>query len=419
MLTATTAPARLLAGLAALLLLSALAAACAADNPNINVESNEYFRPPAPERPEPVTATNGEEEAPASQDAAEEDDGTEMAEQQAEDDSTISIDDEAGSEEQSQAEPAPAPQADDVVRRYRNPVYGYSFELVCPPFCNASANGIDEVGFGAADLRAVVAVSVYRPPADSAGDIPQRLIRDAVSISDAVDLESARSTLTTPNGVDAVLFEWDDDQRAVGGLRVHWKGWVAPIGGLFYVVRGGAADDDWDAAADAVDRVLNTFSAPIEAIAEPGAYNRFDFEIAYEPADFRAAEYGQPLDNPATSAAGALVLSDTGSVVAVLAWEEIGEAFFNAERAIERTLQDLLGVELGTGAREADQIDGRDAQTTITLTALGAGQVQIASWAWYCPQQGREFAFHYIDEDDPRAAAAPLLASFRCSVGGD
>lgn len=265
MLTATTASARLLAGLAALLLFS-LAAACAADNPNINVESNEYFRAPAPERPEPVTATNDQEEAPAQQDAAEEGDEAEAAEQQAEDDSTISIDDEDGSEEQSQAEPAPAPQADDVVRRYRNPVYGYSFELVCPPFCNASANGIDEVGFGAADLRAVVAVSVYRPPADSAGDIPQQLIREAVNISDAVDLESARSTLTTPNGVDAVLFEWDDDQRAVGGLRVHWKGWVAPIGGLFYVVRGGAADDDWDAAANAVDRVLNTFSAPIEEI---------------------------------------------------------------------------------------------------------------------------------------------------------
>ncbi len=418
MLTATTAPARLLAGLAALIFLAALAAACAADNPNVNVESNEYFRAPAPERPEPVTATNGREEAPA-QDAAEEDADTEAAEEQAEDDSTISLDDEADSEEQSQAEPAPPPQADDVVRRYRNPVYGYSFELVCPPFCNASANGVDEVGFGAADLRAVVAVSVYSPPADSSGDIPQRLLRDSVNISDAVDLESARSTLTTPNGVDAVLFEWDDDQRAVGGLRVHWKGWVAPIGGLFYVVRGGAADEDWEAAAEAVDRVLNTFSAPIEAIAEPGAYNRFDFAVAYDPADLRAAEYGQPLDNPATAAAGALVLSDAGSVVAVLAWEEIGEAFFNAERAIERTLQDLLGVELGTGAREADQIDGRDAQTTITLTTFGANQVQIASWAWYCPRQGREFSLHYIDADDPRAAADPLLASFRCSVGGN
>ena len=418
MLTATPALLRLLAGFVALALVSVLAAACAAGNPNLNIESDEYFRPPAPERPQPITATSDQEEAPA-QDAAQEDAGVEAAEQETADDSTISVDDQADAQEQSQTEPASAPQAEDVVRRYRNPVYGYSFELVCPPFCNATANGVDEVGFGAADLRAVVAVSVYRPPADSSGDIPQQLIREAVNISDAVDLESARSSLTTPNGVDAVLFEWDDDQRAVGGLRVHWKGWVAPIGGLFYVVRGGAAADDWDAAAGAVNRVLDTFSAPIEAVAEPGAYNRFDFAVSYDPADFRAAEYGQPLDNPATSAAGALVLSDIGSVVAVLAWEEIGEAFFNAERAIERTLQDLLGVELGTGARETDQIDGREAQTTITLTTFGANQVQIASWAWYCPQQGREFSLHYIDEDDPREAAASLLASFRCSAGGE
>ena len=112
------------------------------------------------------------------------------------------------------------------------------------------------------------------------------------------------------------------------------------------------------------------------------------------------------------------MLANSNSVIAVLAWEEIGAAFFDAEIAIERTLQDLLGIELGTGAREADEIDGQTAQTTITLTALGADQVQIASWAWYCPQGGREFALHYIDADDPRGAAAELIDSFRCSTGG-
>ena len=37
--------------------------------------------------------------------------------------------------------------AEDIVRRYRNPTYGYSLELVCGPFCDINAGGVDRVGF--------------------------------------------------------------------------------------------------------------------------------------------------------------------------------------------------------------------------------------------------------------------------------
>lgn len=389
------------------------AAACAADNPNVNVESNEYFRPPPPERVEPITAQTDEGEEAADDEApAEADDepaGGDAAVEEAAD---------QGAQAEGEDAAAPAPRAEDIVRRYRNPVYGYSFELVCPPFCDPTSNGVDEVGFRADGLQAIVAASVLTPPADEEGDVAERLIRETLNVPDTVDLTAGRTVRRSANGVDAVVFEWEEDNRAVGGIQVRWKGWIAPIGGLYYIVRGGAAVADWDAIAEAVERMLNTFTAPIEAISEPGTYNRFGFEVAYDAAEFRPAEYGQPTTNPATDAAGAFVLANSNSVIAVLAWEEIGAAFFDAEIAIERTLQDLLGIELGTGAREADEIDGQMAQTTITLTALGADQVQIASWAWYCPQGGREFALHYIDIEDPRGAAAELIESFRCSTGG-
>lgn len=390
------------------------AAACAADNPNVNVESNEYFRPPPPERVEPITAQTDEDEAAAE------------AEEPAEADDEPAAEDAAGEEageQEAQAEEeedaaAPAASAQDIVRRYRNPVYGYSFELVCPPFCDPTSNGVDEVGFRADGLQAIVAATVLTPPVDGEGDVAERLIRETLQVPDAVDLAAGRTVRRAANGVDADVFDWEEDNRAVGGIHVRWKSWIAPIGGLYYIVRGGAAVADWDGIAEALDRVLDTFTAPIEAISEPGTYNRFGFEVAYDAEEFRPAEYGQPPANPATDAAGAFVLANSNSVIAVLAWEEIGAAFFDAEVAIERTLQDLLGIELGTGAREADEIDGQTAQTTITVTTLGADQVQIASWAWYCPQDGREFALHYIDVEDPRAAAAEMIDSFRCSAGG-
>ena len=408
-------PAAMLVLLLALMLASLLAAAACASNPNVNVESDEYFRPAAPETaavaPEPATETDEQGDQTAADD---EPDASEQPEQDAPAEQSDEAD--AAAQEDEETTPAPAPQADDVVRRFRSPVYGYSFELVCPPFCDPTSNGVDEVGFGSTTQRALVAVSVHEPPAAADGDAAEVLLRRAGQIPDAVDVSAGREAYDAA-GFPGALFDWEDDRRATGGLLVRWRALVVPVGGLYYVIRGGAVSEDWDAVADALDRVVRTFTAPPEALAQPGLYNRFGFEIAYDVAD-RLQEYGQPTSNPATDAAGAFVLADESAVFAVLAWEEVGQAFFDAERAIERTLSDLLGIELGTGARDADEVDGQAAQTTITLTQIGADQVQVASWAWYCPAVGREFALHVLDEDDPRGVAADLIASFRCDAGG-
>lgn len=396
----------------AMFLLSALmlAAAACASNPNVNVESDEYFRPPAPESA--FVAPSREASAEDQSDEAASADETAESQQDAVAGESGGTEADAGREEaQAQAD---APQAEDVVRRYRSPVYGYSFELVCPPFCDATSNGVDEVGFGSTTHRTLVAVSVYEPPASAEGDAAEALLRRAGQIPDAVDVSAEREAYNVA-GFEGEAFSWEDDRRATGGLLVRWRALVVPAGGLYYVVRAGAVSEDWDAVAVAIDRAMRTFTAPPEALAQPGLYNRFGFEVAYDVAN-RPQEYGQPTSNPAADAAGAFVLADDSAVFAVLAWEEIGQAFFDAERAIERTLSDLLGIELGTGAREADEVDGQAAATTITVTQIGADQVQVASWAWYCPAGGREFALHVIDADDPRALAAGLLDSFRCDV---
>lgn len=394
-----------------------LAAAACASNPNVNVESDEYFRPAAPETAAsaPAAEADDQEDQAAPADDPAESGQPEQAEQDAPAEQSDDADD-ADAVAQEDEAPAPVPQAEDVVRRYRSPVYGYSFELVCPPFCDPTSNGVDEVGFGSTTQRALVAVSVYEPPAAADGDAAEALLRRAGQIPDAVDVSTGREAYDVA-GFPGEIFDWEDDRRATGGLLVRWRALVVPAGGLYYVVRGGAVSEDWDAVADALDRAVRTFTAPPEALAQPGLYNRFGFEIAYDVAD-RPQEYGQPTSNPATDAAGAFVIADESAVFAVLAWEEVGQAFFDAERAIERTLSDLLGIELGTGARDADEVDGQAAQTTITLTQIGADQVQVASWAWYCPDGGREFALHVLDADDPRAIAADLIGSFRCGAGG-
>lgn len=422
-------PPRILLALAALLVfLTALFAAACAGNPNEHIEADQYFRQPAP----------GAQQQDADQ-AADQGDADQQAstDQQTNQQAGQSTDQPAAEQQQqssSQAEPAaedaqsdtqdapddqqpaaPPPRADDVLRRYLNPSYGYSLELICPPFCDPTSNGIDRATFLADTGRALLEIRVSEIiPDDQLDDF----WRESLAVPEFVETPQREQVelALTPN--PGWRYAWDEDRRAMGGFLVRWQATYVQIGGLLYLLRGGAVEEDYEATLPALTRAFDSFIAPIEAMAVPGRYERFDFLFEYATS-YISVEYGLPTANPATFDAGIIVLQSTQALNAVLVWEAIGAAFHDPDVAIERTLADALGAEPQSDYRDARTVDGRGTRLALSQTALGEGLVQIASFAWYCDESGREFVLHMLDNDDPEAAADTLLDGFRCQLGGE
>lgn len=404
--------------LLALTALIALLAAACGGNPNEHIEADEFFRPSAPNSEqqqtaqEPTTAAPQQEQQQAQQtpqtDAqAEPDDAAQPAPQEPQQQSA-----DQDAPEQQQAAPPP-PRADDVLRRYLNPSYGYSLDLICPPFCDPSSNGIDRATFLADTGRALVEVRVSETvPDDQLDDF----WRESLAVPEFVETPAREQIEIALLGVPAWRYEWDEDRRATGGFQVRWQAIYIELGGLLYLLRGGAVLEDYEDALPALTRAFDSFVAPPDAAAAPGRYTRFDFLFDYG-LSYITLEYGLPTDNPATFDAGIVVLQSEQALEAILVWETIGAAFYNADSAITDTLLETLGVETQSDFRDARSVDGRETRLALSQTPLGEGIVQIASFAWYCTESGREFVLHMLDNDDPEAAADSLLDGFRCETG--
>ena len=417
------------AGLAALLILIAFLAVACGSNPNEHIQSNEFFRPAADggselsstaddaeqsgqEQGESAAQTEeaeGAEQQSTSTDQADRADQQE-AQQEAAADEQAEQDDEDSSPSQ---DAGPIETSDDIVRRYTNPSYGYSFELICSPFCDPNSNGIDRVSFLSETGRALIGVDVVQDD----GTDSETLLRSALSLPDGVEFDAVADT-TTVTGEAAEQFDWDEDRRATGGFQVRWHALLVRVQDVAIVLRAGAVLEDYEGVASALDRALTTFILPLELTARPGRYDRFDFVIGYDPADV-SQEFGQPTSNPPSAEAGIFVLQSATALKAVLTWQVLGEAFYDGDTAIQQSLRDSLGIENVSGQREWGSIDGQPARTGETETQFGEGLMKIQSFAWYCRDGGREFALHVLDPDDPESVALPLIESFRCSADSD
>ena len=407
----------------AIVALAALLATACGSNPNENVEANEYFRPDSEQAEQ--TAAQAQEDAQQEQQAAAEAQDQEQAEGQSEQTAT-----EQDQQSQTQQEPdaqqesseqqsdddddapsAPGIEtADNVIRRYASPTYGYSIELICSPFCEASSNGIDRVTFLSETGRALIAVHAV---ADTGQD-PEVLLRDVLGLPDGIEIVS-RDAATMMTGEAAERIVWEEDRRATGGFLVRWQAYVTTVDEIAFIIRAGAVADDYDAVEPALERALATFILPQEVNAAPGVYERFGFSVHYNTNDF-AQEFGQPTINPPNEDSGIFVLQTETALRAVLIWQAIGQAFYDGDTALERTLNEALGMSGLFDLRDGDSVDGQPSRVGLMQTQLGEGIVQIRSYAWYCVNGGREFVLHVLDPDDPESIALPLLDSFRCNA---
>ena len=402
----------------ALLLLMAVVVACGS-SPNEHVQSNELFRPPAEgdqqsaadaaDRGQQTQERASEESAQDQSQSAQETDQTEST-----DDQQQSADDRNQQEDDGAQSPAdddgPLETSEDIVRRYSNPSYGYSFELICSPFCNPNSNGIDRVSFVSETGRALIGVDVVLDD----GSDSETLLRSALSLPDNVEF-SLREETTTVTGEPAVRFDWEEDRRATGGFQVRWHALFVPVQEVIMILRAGAVLENYDGVAPALERALASFILPLELTARPGRYDRFNFVIAYDIADV-TQEFGQPTNNPPSEEAGVFVLQSSSALKAVLTWQVLGEAFYDGDTAIQQSLRDALGIENIAGLTDGGEVDGQPARTGETETQFGEGVMKIQSYAWYCRAGGREFALHVLDPDDPESVALPLIESFRCDA---
>ena len=415
---------RALAAIVALVV-ALLVVACGS-NPNEHVQSNEFFRPSAnseEQQSETVAQDQSEDEA-AEQDSQESEDSSEQmqdadeaqdseTEESTESASTAEDQQEASEDEDQQDDPEPAAPLDtseDIVRRYSNPSYGYSFELICSPFCDPNSNGVDRVSFLSETGRALIGVDVV---IDDESE-NEALLRSALPLGEGVEFASV-SEVSTVTGEAAQRFEWEEDRRATGGFQVRWNALLVRTGGVAIVLRAGAVSDDYEGVSEALERALTSFILPLELTARPGRYERFGFVIEYDTADV-SQEFGQPTNNPPSSESGIFVLQSSSALKAVLTWQVLGEAFYDGDTAIEQSLRDSLGIENVTGQADWGEVDGRPARTGETETQFGEGLMKIQSFAWYCQDGGREFSLHVLDPDDPESVALPLIAGFRCSA---
>ncbi len=416
-----------------LLTLTFVSAACS-ENPNEHAQSNELFRPAAPETRQQVNLSHAAQqqvdqqrdqqgqlgdqaEVQETQEGAAGESSTfdEQPVQPADDDAQAS----RGSPDsdqpiQDQGETAnPLETTEDVIRRYTNPTFGYSLELICSPFCAPTSNGIDRVMFSSETGRALIGVDVHVDD----GSQSESLIRSWFNLGDNIEFSSVEQT-STITGEMAERFNWDEDRRATGGFQVRWHAVLVRAHDLIIALRAGTVIEDYEDVAPALERAIGSLFLPLEIAARPGRYDRFDFVIDYDTADF-AQEFGQPTTNPPTDPSGIFVLQTTTALKAVLTWQILGEVFYDGDNAITQSLLDSLGIENASGFRDAVLVDGRPSRTGETETMFGEGALIIQSYAWYCDDGGREFVLHVLDPEDPESIALQLIEGFRCSAASE
>ncbi len=408
-------PRRLPRGLGVVLFaLAALALLACGGNPNEDVDSNEFSRPSAAAFPaQPRDNAEDTQAGDEIDDSASEGDASEQASDEP---------DGAAADD-----PPPVTEAvdyeidlaDDIVRRYLNAAYGYSLELVCGSFCDATSNALDRVGFLSEDRTALINIEVLRVDPDVPPSFEElEVIWAARNIDNGsfTVLEREVSTLPADGVSPAVLFEWTIDRRATGGFVEHYRTLIAIVGPIAYLINAGGIDENFLDHKPSLDRALETFLARQTPTSLPGVFSRWEFSLPYDATVF-SGELGNRTPTPSFDSGVFIQQADGGRVKILLIWDSISQALFDPDVAIDDALAPTTGVQVDELQRGDASVDGVQARFAIASSVDQAGTPsQIAVYAWYCGDSGRSFVLQSFDEADPLAVLDEALDGFRCSV---
>lgn len=304
--------------------------------------------------------------------------------------------------------------ADDIVRRYRNPTYGYSLELVCGPFCDVNPGGIDRVGFGSETEPTVINVSVRAAPEGGTLEDLETIWRDSVLIGTTPNtLASQEVTLASDGVTPALIVDWEIDRRATGGALERWRTMITQVGPIAYFVNAGALADFFEDLEPFLQQSIDSFLAVPNPESLPGLYTRFDFAVTYDVEDFVGEIPLSGVANQPTANGGRFFHQDAeGQLQFILTWESLSQAIYNADSAIDDESQPpgaVAVVEEERGDFElTDEITGRFAVFTATDAAGNTTPVRVFSW--YCEEGGRSFTLQSLSDAERPA----VLDGFSC-----
>ncbi len=412
---------------AAVLLMTALVAAACGSNPNESVEADQFIRAAVPSSAQSDAGNDDTDTTPADPtDGANDDAGPNGG---ADDDGELppSLPDNQipadGTTDPTTNGDGGLQLADDIVRRYLNSTYGYSLELVCGPFCNVITSGIDRVGFLSDAGTALINIVSQR--ADPTDD-PDLAALEAVWLAETAGNQSfaiqSRQEITfLADGVSpALLLDWTIDRRATGGNEERWRSLIIQVGPIVYFINAGAIADSFADVEPFLQQSLDSFIGRSAPANVPGAYTTWDFVFPYNASSFNL-ELRQIVPNaqPDPNFDGGVFVQQSldGPLEFILTWESIGEALFDADRALTDTLATVVGTQVDETERAEFSLNpdlvGRFALATST-DQQGQTQ-QVGVFAWYCADTGRSFVLQSFHAEDARLLAQPSLDGFLCS----
>lgn len=388
------------------LAIAMLALACSG-NPNEDVEADEFFRPAAA-NVQSAAGDDGESRpGPADDDPA--------GDAPAGDGDTTSSDPDT---------PAPTDDdeidlAEDIVRRYLNGAYGYSLELVCGPFCNATSNALDRVGFLSDDRSTLINIEVVRADAEAPLTLAEleELWHERNETNESfMVLNRVETTLASDGVSPALLFEWTVDRRATGGFEEHYKSLLTQVGPIAYLINAGGIGENFETMEPFLDQALDSFLARPNPPAVPGEFSRWDFLLPYDAEAF-TGEFGNRTPTASFDSGIFLQQAATGPPQLLLIWDSISQSLFDADETLDEVLLPGGGFELTVDERGDTEVDGQPARFAVaTSTDTTGNATRTVAYAWYCEDSGRSFVLQSFDPADPVPRATAALDGFRCTA---
>jgi hypothetical protein len=390
----------------------ALIAVGCSSNANEEIEADEFFRPGVSsfERPTEQAA----DEAPDG--AAEQTDAPEPFEPEGEPAAP------AGDDGAPVGDPADdnLELAEDIVRRYLSVAYGYSLELVCGGFCNATSNALDRVGFLSDDRTSVINIEVLAVDAEAP---PSFEALEAIWAARNVDNESFRvetreETVLPADGVSpALLFEWTIDRRAVGGFQERYKTLITVVGPIAYLINGGGIAEAFLDSEPFVTQALESFLARPNPPSLPGTFSRWDFAFAYDVESF-SGEIGSRTPTPSFDSGVFIQQGPSGQLEMILSWDSIGEALFSPDNAIDQALATGGGSVAVDEQDRGDVVVGGETARFAVIDSIDPNGVstEVLAFAWYCGDSGRSFVLQLFNPEGSAAAFDPESIDFSCTV---
>ena len=320
--------------------------------------------------------------------------------------------------EPSDAEPSDAGNAADVVRRYLSDSYGYSLELVCGPFCDATSPGIDLVRFVSDDQQALIEIRVRPAETPATPDFAalEAFWRADSGVNPSFLVVSREDVVLGSDGVTpAVHLQWEVDQRAFGGLLFRAHTLITQVGPLAYFIEAGAVQEIFPQVERFLLQALDSFIARSDPENTPGFYSKWEFAFPYDPA-VTSLELGLRGAIPTFDNGLFVQLTNQGVVTFTLGWESVSQALFDPDDRIEDVLQQGAGVTVELLERgDAQLLGGVDARFAVARFQNQTGvSANLAVYVWYCEDSGRAFLLQSTSIGDAVAQIQPNLDGFRC-----